>query len=219
MAKTDGTQNVPAPLLDSYRATLGEQRPNDVIEKRYPYRVKKMQEGGHGVSRAQVIQRERFKTVRDQFNTLSPAERARWYAGMPPWSSFLWYYNYFMLSGLMDILGADARGASVIKNIQNIKDSIPTGGKTVTIPNAVDVTKVVVMIWGASYNEAEKSWQAFATGCWAEGDCQLDWTAYAYRAWSVYPIWGNLQPTSIDISWGIAAKIAGDVSIQIIEYL
>ncbi len=71
---------------------------------------------------------------------------------------------------------------------ENIKDSIPTGGKTVTIPNAVDVTKVVVMIWGASYNEAEKSWTAYATGCWEQGDCQLDWQAFAYRAWSVYPV-------------------------------
>ena len=219
MAKVEGTQSVPAPLLDSYRATLGEQRPNDRIQKRYPYRVKKMQEGGSGVSRTQIIQRNRFKTVRDQFNTLSPAERARWYAGMPPWSSLLWYYNFFMLSGLMDILGADARGASVIKSIQNIKDTIPTGGKTVTIPNAIVVAKTVIMLWGASYNEAEKSWPAGAIGCWESGQCNLDWTNYAYRAWNVYPVWDNLQVTSIDISWGTTPKVAGDVSLQVIEYL
>jgi len=151
MAKVEGVQSVPAPLLDSYRATLGEQRPNDVIEKRYPWRVKKMQEGGSGVSAAQVTQRNRFKTIRNNFNTVLAPERARWYAAMPPWSSFLWYYNYFMMSGLSGNADIPDGGAGVIKSIQVVKEEVPTtGAKSYTIAE-VDPAKCVVMIQGNSY--------------------------------------------------------------------
>lgn len=203
MAKIEGTQSIPSALLDLYRATLGEQRPNDVVEKRYPYRLPKMQEGGADVKAAQTIQRNRFKTVKDQFATLSPAERARWYAGMPPWSSLLWYYNFFILSGLMDVLGGDARGASVIKTIQNRTVDVPTGGTTITHATVVDASKTVVMLWGASYNYNE---------------AVADSTPYAW-AWPVYPIWGTLSNTNISLTWAIAPQAAGKVALQVIEYL
>ena len=203
MARTEGDQDIPSELIDAYRATLGEQKPNLAVGKRYPFRLPTMQAGKSGETAAQRTQRDRFKYVIDKFKTLSPAERARWYAGMPPWSSLLWYYNFFMLSGLMDVLGADASGASVIKSIQNIKDTIPTGGKTVTIPNAIDTSKVVVMLWGASYGYGEHYEETFA---------------FAW-CWSIYPVWDNLQANSIDIGWSMTPVAAADISIQIIEYL
>ena len=98
MAKTEGTQDIPSALLDQYRATLGEQRPNTSVSKRYPFRLPLFQAGKPGETVKQRIQRDRFKQVITQFKGLSRAEKERWYAGMPPWSSLLWYYNFFMLS-------------------------------------------------------------------------------------------------------------------------
>lgn len=204
MAKTDGTQNIPSELLDTYRATLGEEKPGDVVGKRYPYRVPRMQNGHGNVTATQRIQRDKFKYVIDKFKGLSAAERARWYAAMPPWSSLLWYYNFFMLSGLIDVLGANAKGASVIKSIQNISDSIPTGGKTVTIPNAVDTSKVVIMIWGSAHN-----WNF-------EEPIPDNFAAYA---WNIFPVWSNLTATSIWVGWSETPQFAATVSLQIIEYI
>ena len=203
MAKTEGDQNVPSGLLDAYRATLGEVRPDAAVHKRYPWRMPTMQAGKANETAKQRIQRNRFNTVRAKFNTLSPAERARWYAGMPPWSSLLWYYNYFMLSGLNDVLGADARGASVIKSIQNRTIELPTAGTTITHATVVDASKVVVMLWGASY---AYDWDQV-------GDIPYAW------AWPVYPIWGTLNNTNISITWGMLPEAAAKVALQVIEYL
>lgn len=204
MAKTEGDQSIPSKLLDSYRATLGEQRPNTVVEKRYPYRVPTMQDVKGHPSAKQRIQRDRFKTVRDQFKTLSQAEKARWYAAMPPWSSLLWYYNYFMLSGLMDVLGADAKGASVIKRIMNRTLDLPIAGTTITHASTIDAEKTVVMLWGASYSHIDVE---EAEGVW--------WAC----AWPVYPFWGTLTNTNISLGWATPPEAAGKVAVQVIEYL
>ena len=204
MAKTEGDQNVPAPLLDAYRATLGEVRPDTAVHKRYPWRLPTMQGGKANETAKQRKQRARFITVRDSFKTLSHGERQRWYAAMPPWSSLLWYYNFFMLSGLMDVLGADARGAMVIKTIQNKFLEVPIGGTTITHDAVIDASKAVVMLWGGSYN-----YTAFE----ADGGV---WTA---PAWPVYPIWGTLNNTNISLTWTIQPSIAGNVAVQIIEYI
>jgi len=203
VAKTEGTQDIPSALLDKYRATLGEQRPDKTIEKRYPYRLPQMQAGGAGETAAQRTQRGRFKTVLNQFKTLSFAEKQRWYAGMPEWSSLLWYYNFFILSGLIDVLGADARGASVIKKIQNTTVTVPAGGTTITHASVIDSEKAVVMLWGAAY---DYDWD------------QVGDTPYAW-AWPVYPIWGTLSNTNISLTWGIAPHVSGKVALQVIEYL
>ena len=203
MAKTDGTQNIPSALLDKYRATLGEEHPDDTVGKRYPYRVRTMQTRKGTPSAKQRTQRNRFLTVRNQFKTLSQAERSRWYAGMPPWSSLLWYYNYFILSGLIDVLGADAKGASVIKSIQNRTLEVPIAGTTITHVSTIDSSKAVVMLWGASYSKDE----------FQVGDIPYAW------AWSVYPLWGTLNNTNISLTWSINPTIAGKVSLQVIEYL
>lgn len=203
MAKTEGTQNIPSALLDAYRATLGEQRPNLGVQKRNPYRLPPMQEGGKNVSAAQTIQRNRFKTVLDTFKTLSPAERQRWYDAMPPWASLLWYYNYFMLSGLMDVLGADGRGASVIKTIQNRTLDLPSGGTTITHATVIDAAKAVVMIWGGSY---DYDWDQV-------GDIPYAW------AWAVYPVWGTLSNTNISLTWSMPVQATAKVALQVIEYI
>lgn len=203
MAKTEGTQTIPSEWLDAYRATLGEQRPNLAVHKRVPYRLPNMQAGKSGETAAQRVQRSRFLYVRNKFKTLTPAERARWYAAMPAWSSLLWYYNFFMLSGLMDVLGADARGASVIKSIQNRTIDVPIAGTTITHVTAIDAKKTVVMMFGAAYNEGREYWDI----------------GYFHWAWSVYPVWGTLSNTNISLTWSINPTAAAKVAVQIIEYI
>lgn len=203
MAKVTPPQNIPSELLKAYRGAMGEIRTGDRVYKRYPFRVPPMQTKVGHPSVKQKKQRDRFNLVKEKFNSLTWEERQRWFDAMPEWGSLLWYYNFFMLSGLIDVLGADAKGAQVIKSIQNITDSIPAGGKTVTIPVAVDTSKVVVMVWGAGYNRTIEYFNESAVA-WA---------------WSVYPVWSNLQPNSIHISWSIAAWGAATVAIQIIEYI
>ena len=204
MAKTDGTQDIPSALLDKYRATLGSENPKKVVGKRYPYRVPTMQDGRGNVTTKQATQRARFKTVRDQFNALSPAERARWYDAMPPYSSLLWYYNYFMLSGLMDVLGADGRGASVIKSIQNRTIEVPIAGTTITHAAVIDATKAVAMLWGNSYHMTSVF------------DLEGFWH---YPIIQIFPIWGTLNNTNISLTWSLAPDLATKVSLQVIEYL
>ena len=151
MAKTDGTQSIPSELLDLYRATLGEERANAAISKRYPFRMPRMQTGHGNATAAQLDQRARLKIAIADFNKVSAADRARWYAAMPPWSSFLWYYNYFIMSSLTGNADISGGGAGVIKSIQFKKEEVPTtGGKAFAI-NAVDPAKTVVMMFGNSY--------------------------------------------------------------------
>ncbi len=111
----------------------------------------RMQEGGTGVHKGQKAQRERFKEAIQDFKGISPAVRARWYAAEPPWSSFLWYYNYFIMSSLAGNANVDQGGAGVIKSIQFVSKSIPTGGNEPIAISAVDPLKTVVMLFGNSY--------------------------------------------------------------------
>lgn len=151
MAKTEGDQSIPSALLDAYRATLGEQRPDKTVEKRYPYRLPHMQAGGADVKPAQAANRTRFLLAISHFASVSWAERQRWYAARPPWSSYLWYYNYFIMSDLMGNANLTEGGAGVIKSIQVKKESVPTTGtKSFTI-TSVDPNKTVVMVYGNSY--------------------------------------------------------------------
>lgn len=203
MAKITPPQNIPSELLDGYRATLGEERPDHGVRKRYPYRVPTMQSLVGHPSPKQRAQRARFLIAKSNFANADWPTRQRWYAAAPEWGSVLWYYNYFIMSSLAGNADPEHGGFGVIKSIQNITDTIPIIGKTVTIPVAVDITKTVVMIWGASYNYAFDTWE----------DLPYAW------AWAVYPIWGNLQPTSIDISWSLTPFAAAGVSIQVIEYI
>lgn len=153
MAKVTGTQDVPSELLDLYRNALGEQTPINGISRRYPFRVPTMQtEKGHP-SVKQLAQRARFNTVRGNFETLSPGDRARWYAAMPEWGSVLWYYNYFMLSGLSGNADPEHGGAGLIKSINHYTFTLLSGwpANVNVVIDEIDAAKSVVFFYGAGY--------------------------------------------------------------------
>lgn len=204
MAKVGPPQEIPSELLKAYQATLGEIRPDDGVRKRYPFKLPPLQTAVGHPSPKQKEQRARFIAAKNDFADVDWATRQRWYAAMPEWGSLLWYYNYFIMSDLMGNANLPQGGVGVIKSIQNIKDTIPIAGKTVAIPVAIDVSKTVIMLWGASYNYDHEEWTETCCGAWA---------------WLVNPVWSNLQANSIRIDWGIAAFVAADVSIQVIEYI
>ena len=151
MAEREGEQNIPSELLDLYRSTLNPHSTSNIVKSRYPYRMPPMQEGGKGVSAKQDEQRARFKEIKNNFANLSPADRARWYDSMPVWNSFLWYYNYFIMSGLAGNADWKDGGFGVIKSIQFVKDTITTSGNKSFTINTIDPAKSVVMMFGNSY--------------------------------------------------------------------
>lgn len=151
MSKIEGAQNIPALLLDLYRGTIGRGRNSQYIRKRHPFKLPPMQEGGKNVRPSQTAQRTRFKLAKEKFKTLSSAARARWYSAEPEWNSFLWYYNYFIMSSLSGNANIEQGGAGVIKSIQFVDDTVPTTGGKVFSISTVDPTKTVVMMFGNSY--------------------------------------------------------------------
>lgn len=203
MAKTDGTQDIPSALLDKYRATLGEEHADNTVEKRYPYRVPSMQTRRGTPSAAQTAQRTKFLAGKTKFDALSAADRQRWYARMPPWSSYLWYYNWFMLNAVPNLWQAVPGGDAVLNNIQVVETNLATGGGVVNIPVTVCATKCVVMLQGASWKK--------------ESYITQEWTAD--YAWPVYPVLSNISATQIDLRWSVAPQVAAHVSATIIEYI
>lgn len=208
MAKVN-EQNIPSELLDMYRGTLGEVRPNAAVHKRYPYRLPRCQEGGSLVTQPQKTQRERFKAAIQKFKTLSPAERARWYDAMPPWSSFLWYYNYCIMSSLMGNANTDQGGAGVIKSIQHKLIDIPAGaGEGQVALDTIDPAKSVVMLNGAS----------------TAIDEEFPDPGLAWWATMVFPYVSSLTANLLKCKWCIAiphveATKAATISAIIIEYI
>lgn len=150
MAKVD-TQNIPSALLDGYRAALGEERPDTGVRKRYPYRVPTMQTKVGHPSPKQKAERTRFLTAKGDFAGVDWPGRQRWYDAAPPTSSFLWYYNFFIMSSLVGNADTHAGGFGVIKSIQYVTAILPAGAsQDVNVAIAeVDPTKTVVMLFGA----------------------------------------------------------------------
>jgi len=95
-----------------------------------------------GETSAMRAQRTRFKDAVAKFSLLSRADRERWYARMPPWSSYLWYYNWFMLNAIPNLWQAVPGGDAVLNNIQTIKTSLAIAGGLVNIPSTVVATKM-----------------------------------------------------------------------------
>jgi len=151
MSKYEGTQSIPSEWLDAYRAALNPHPTGKIVKKRYPFKMRRMQENGPGVHAGQIAQRARFKEAIQNFKGVSAATRARWYAAEPPWSSFLWYYNYFIMSSLAGNANVDQGGVGVIKSIQFVSKSIPTAGDEAITITTVDPAKTVVMLFGNSY--------------------------------------------------------------------
>jgi hypothetical protein len=205
MAKIEGTQNVPSALLDAYRGTLGEATPKASVAKRYPYRIPPMQtETGHP-SVKQLAQRSRFKESLDNFANVDPSTRARWFDAMPPWGSFLWYYNYFIMSSLVGNADIPAGGAGVIKSLQHKTISMPAGsGEGQVAITAVDIAKTVVMLWGNSF------W-LYETGDYA-------------TTGNVYPYLSSLTSTLVKCKWAVSgyggnSTQAATISVIVIEYI
>jgi hypothetical protein len=151
MARIEGTQNIPSTWKEAYDGAVTPLMPNAVIRRRYPWRVPANQEGGCRVSLNQEEQRQRWLLIRDKFQNISAAERQRWYDARPIWNSLLWYYNYFMMSGLMGNAVINDKGGGVIKSINHYGFTLPGGAPapvTVSI-SAIDPTKSVVFFYGA----------------------------------------------------------------------
>lgn len=205
MAKFSGDQNIPSVLLDAYRGTLNPHPTGNIVKKRYPFRMPKMQEGKPGVSNKQKTQRERFKKAITDFAGTESAERQRWYAAEPPWSSFLWYYNYFIMSSLSGNANIEQGGAGLIKSIQTVTMSIGAGSAEGSVNiDTIDPDKSVVMLNGASTNTEE------GTG----------W----YRSTTIYPYVSGKTATQIKCKWSIATinavnTTAAVISATIIEYI
>lgn len=205
MAKTTGTQNVPSELLDRYRSALGEQDPKSNVGKRYPYRVPPMQTATGHPSKKQLSQRSRFNLAKVDFANLSPAERTRWYENEPEYGSFLWYYNYFIMSSLAGNADVPAGGAGVIKSIQHKLIAVPAGaGEGQVAITSVDVAKTVVMLNGASVAIDEELGAFFST--------------------MVFPYVSSLAAALLKCKWCIAAPYcsntkAATISAIIIEYI
>ena len=205
MAKIKTPQEIPSELLDGYRAALGEVRPDDGVRKRYPFRVPTIQTLTGHPSIKQIAQRARFINAKDSFADVPWETRQRWYAAMPPWGSFLWYYNYFIMSDLAGNANIDQGGAGVIKSIQFKQMSIGAGSSEGQVAiTAVDPAKSVVMLYGASIVYFE--------------------TEYTISGVSIYPYVSSIAAELVKCKWSIASlwgnnTQAADIGLTIIEYI
>jgi len=205
VAKITPPQEIPSELLDPYRKSMGEASIDNGVQKRHPFRVPTSQtEVGHPTA-AQLKQRTAFKNAIIKFNALSWPERQRWYATMPEWGSFLWYYNWFMLNAIPNLWGVVPGGAAILKSIQHKTISIPAGtGEGSVAITAVDPTKCVVMLYGNSFLKTVGT---------AED-------SYA----TVYPRMSSLAAELVKCKWSIPSfgggtTQAADIGITIIEYI
>ena len=205
MARTSGEQNIPSALRDCYRATLEEATSKKAIAKRYPYRLPPMQTVGGHPSKKQVAQRERFKTAISDFADVTPSERERWYDAEPPYGSFLWYYNYFIMSSLLGNADINNGGAGLIKSIQHKTMTIGAGTAEGSVAiTAVDASKSVVMMQGSSSSQREEE-------------------AY-YIVVPVYPYLSSLAAELVKCKWSLSAPagvntLSATISLTIIEYI
>lgn len=119
------------------------------VRSRFPWRLPKMQAGGPGVSPDQIVQRDKFVLVKGKYALLSASDKQRWVDANPPWGSYLFGYNFFMMEGLSG--GGTLEYPQMIKSIQVVKEEVPTTGTKSFAISTVDPAKVVVMIQGNSY--------------------------------------------------------------------
>ena len=153
----------------------------------------------------QKAERARFLTAKGDFTGVDWATRQRWYAAAPVWGSFLWYYNYFIMSSLVGNANLDGGGAGMIKSIQHKTIAMPAGtGEGQVAITAVDIAKTVVMLFGASTisREAEN---------WAQ-------------AITVYPYLSSMASELVKTKWSVPSHAgtnteAANISITIIEYI
>jgi hypothetical protein len=152
MARYEGTQEIPPELWDAWKKTMGWAGSQPWAKKRMPFELPPMQSTGKRVRQSQLAQRARFIEAKNKFKTVPEAQRERWYDNAPIWNSFLWYYDYFIMSALAGNANTNQGGAGVIKSIQYVSKSIPTAGnESIALSTNVDPDKTVVMLYGNSY--------------------------------------------------------------------
>jgi hypothetical protein len=198
MARIEGTQSIPSELKELYDGALTPLMPNAAVRKRYPWQVKKMQEGGYKVGAPQKEQRQRWLAIRNKFKTLTQEEKENWYAARPQWHSLMWYFNYFMMSGLNGVVDVNGQGGGVIRDIHHYDYTLPSG----TAPEATisvdtcDPAKSVPFFFGAGV-----------------------WLAESNVGVAVYPYLKSLNSTQMIIAASQQLDYPSKQSVTLIEYI
>lgn len=193
-----GLQVIDSAIKEIYDASLTPNMPGDIIRKRYPWQKPSKQEGGSAVTQNELEQRSRWLEIRNKFKNLSLADRAKWYNARPVWHSLLWYYNYFMMSGLTGNAEINGSGAGVIKDIHHYTFQLPAG----TSPSATvavdlcDPLKSVPFFFGAGYHVAA-------------GNIPV----------ANYPFLISLNSSSMVIGGSLPNEANTNLSVTLIEYI
>lgn len=198
MARIDGTQNIPSELKELYDGALAPLMPNATIRKRYPWKLPKMQDGGFKVGADQKEQRQRWLSMRDKFNDTTPEEKEAWYAARPQWHSLMWYFNYFIMSGLNGVVEVGGSGGGVIRDIHHYEYTLPSGtAPEVTLNiDTCDPLKTVPFFFGAGV-----------------------WLAESNVGVAVYPYLKSLNSTQAIIASSQQLDYPSKQSVTIIEYI
>lgn len=205
MSKTTGEQNIPSELLELYRRALGQVNASGVVGKRMPPELPFMQTVGGRPTGKQKTQRGRFIAAVQNYNTLTPTQRARWFNSPAIPGGPAWYVNYFVQSELIGNADIGHGGAGVIKNIQWVTGTVPAGsGEAAANITTVDPTKIVIMLNGASFIHVEGVNGPYVV--------------------TVYPYISFISATQIRIKWSTASYAGEDtqsagVSATVIEYI
>ena len=197
MAKVEGAQTIPSEDWDQYRQLLTLKLNDGSIRLRCPFTRPKSRSGGVNESDKQRAQRTRFLDAKASFGNVPEESRSRWYDTAPEWNSYLWYYNWFMLSAIMGVTGVPGKGEAVIKGIQHKSCQIGSGGGVGTVTyTSIDANRAVFMIDGAGINE-------FAEGV----------------AVPCYPYEVTHDATVASFKFSLDSAISAYVGVTIIEYI
>jgi len=238
MAKWEGTQSIPSEWLDLWRATVTDKSPLNITRKRYPFRRRLWQKGKYKVTAKQKAQREKFELAIQKFKGVDYPTRQRWYDSMPPWCSYLWFYDYLIMSALMYDANTTQGGVGVIKSIQQGKVTVPTTGGYNVALNTIDPNKTVVMLYGSGRKvprvirgsgSVAIGGSTLALGATVDpGKCTVKLSGASYNhqeadvtawAWVVAPYVFSLAATQITIKWALTAEIAATVGWEVTEHL
>ena len=203
MAKIEGTQSIPASDLFAYKGNLTEAMPNNVVRKRYPFRIPTLQNGGWKVSEAQATNRAKFSTIASNFANVINLDRSRWFSNPGQSPAPDWYFNFFIMSGFLDVLGHFEYGCAMIKQIQNYFFELPTGGTLINLTSAVNPLRCFVTILGEGH---------FA-------DIEQTDTVQAWYMVGIKPILNNLFYSSFSVQFCWPPDYPANIAVQIIEYL
>lgn len=203
MVKISGSQTIPASMMLEYRGNLTEVMPNGVVRKRYPFRRPAYQAGGYRVSEAQTENRNKFLAIKNSFSSLAFSERAAWYSAAGGSSYPDWYFNYFIKSGFLDVMGHFYFGCAMISRVQHYFLELQTDGTLLDLVYTVNPLRCFVLLNGeAHFQDIEQ-----------QGTDQAWWIA------GIKPILNNLFTSQISVMFSSPPDSPANVVIEIIEYL